>query len=634
MSKKQDRINLLAEEVFKHRNLYYNQTPIISDEAFDLLLDELKSLSPDHPAITDVGYPIEENTEWKKATHNIKMGSLNKINSSDEIKEWVFELFKPNNSIFYSEKIDGISIECCYEDGKFTQAITRGNGTVGLDISSNVILMGGVKKVLPTKFTGSLRGEILLKKSKHKKYFPDAENPRNAASGLSSRLDGVGCEHLDILFYQAIGDVDLTSEFLQLKFLQEDLGLNVPNYNAYAGKTIDELVNFIAAEWKKYQDKTRDSLDYLIDGLVICINDLEYQNSIKEKHNRPWGKLALKFPNQLFKTTVKSIDWTLGRGRITPRCWFDKINILGSNVEKASVYNIAYIKKLGLGIGSEVYVCKAGEIIPRVESVLTEGLPIDIPTKCPACSGPLEMQGENLTCVSTDTCPAQLVGRLSNWISSLGILEWGEALLQRLIDTEKVRTVADLYKLSVADLAALERMGAKSAKKCYDSLRSQTTLSLDTFLGSLSIPLVAKATIKMVMDAGYDSLDKILSMSKDDLLKVKGIGEVKAELFSKGLRRNKELISELLEVGIKIESKNMSGKLVGMNIAITGATNIKRDDLVKIIEENGGTFSSNVGKKTSHLIIADPGSQSSKAVKARDAGVKLISEDDFLAMIK
>ncbi len=645
---KSTKIEGLSVEIIKHRDLYYNDQPIIDDAAFDILCDELRKLDPENKALTEIGASVD-NSEWKKAEHKIICGSLDKVNTPEELKDWALKIFKPRNSIFVTEKIDGLSVEVVYENGELTQGISRGNGKIGDLITRNVVKMRGVKKYIPG-LTASLRGEIVLTRTNHKKYFQEYSNPRNAASGITRRINGEGCEHLDIQFYQIVGDTkslsggDFRSEFQQFEFIRS-LGLNTPNYDAFVGSNgkndIGELCDRVSKRWEEYQTTIRDSLDTDVDGLVVRINDIEDQLALGEHHNRPKAAIAFKFPNQFASTHVKSIVWATGHsGRITPVCWFDKTNLQGSNIEKASVYNIAYIKELGLGVGAEVLVCKSGEIIPRVEKVLKPGLTTAIPTQCPTCSGPVEMQGENLVCVSTDTCNAMIKGRISTWLNTLNILEWGDRLIERLVESGKVNTIPDLYKLSVEDLMSIERMGAKSAEKCFNLLWEKPAIPLEILLGSLSIPLVAVSTIEMVIAAGYDTLEKILMLKEEQFRCIKGLGPVKAASLYKGLNRNRDLIFDLLKQGIGIKENNEmsdvsngnSGKLVNLVFTFTGAMEHKRKYLEEVVVENGGTVNSSVRKTNTHLVVADVSKQSVKTKAAIALGVKLISENDFLCM--
>lgn len=412
----------LASEIRKHRSLYYNDESTISDEAFDALIDELRGLNAEHIVLSEVGAPPA--SEWKKATHTIPMGSLDKAQNPEELKDWMTKSFKPTNSIFICEKIDGISIELVYEKGELVAAITRGSGIIGENITQNVIRMQGVKKTLPRQFTGAIRGEILLTHANHKAFFPDKANPRNAASGVSKRLDGIGCEHLNVLVYQAVGDANFHTEHEQFMFLR-DLGFDVPHSTWFGRKSLDELVAGVVQYWEEYHPQ-RSFINYDIDGLVVRVNELGNQRALGEHHMRPKGAIAFKFRTEDAITTVRNIQLQCGNlGRITPVVEVDPVLLAGAKVSRASLYNFAFINALGIDIGAEVVICRSNDVIPIVKSVSkSTGTIFKEPKNCPSCNGPIERQGEYLVCVSTDTCPAQTQGRIEHWIKSLNILEW------------------------------------------------------------------------------------------------------------------------------------------------------------------------------------------------------------------
>lgn len=626
-----EEINDLADKIYKHRRAYYGGKPIISDAAFDALCDKLRGLAPNHPALTSVGSPVIP-SKWEKATHEIPMGSLDKVKTPDEFVKWALETFRVGNSIFITEKLDGASIEIIYEKGRLVKAITRGDGTEGEDITCNVVKMHGVKKYLPVEFTGSLRGEIICNHENYEKYFKDSANTRNIAAGTAKRLDGELCEHLDILFYQALGNIDFKSEAQQFLVMDREWELNVPRWSASKGDTVADLIDFAIKEYQKYL-KVREIMAYDIDGLVIRVNELSDQIALGDKDMRPKGAIAFKFPSEEAITRVIGIPCQTGNsGRITPVVEVEPVKLLGTTIQRASLYNFAYIEELGIDIGAEVIICRANDVIPRVEEVIKgTGSTFKVPKKCPACGGPVEMRGENLMCLSTDTCPAQRVGRIKNWINNINILEWGESLIEKLVEAGKVDTVADLYKLSIDDLASMERMGQKSAKNCYDSLWSHNPIPLELFLGSLSIPMVGSSTIKMVIEANFNSLDKIMAASVKDFSGVKGLGPIKSEFLYEGLKRNKKIIRELLEK-IKIQEQ-IVGEFTGKSFCFTGTMKNKRKVLEDMVIKNGGSIKS-VGSSLSYLVIDDPDSGTSKATAAKKLGIKLISEEEFLAMLE
>jgi DNA ligase (NAD+) len=621
-----NRIQELENHIFKARNDYYNGNPTVSDKVFDAWVDELRLLDPTNKAVTAIGAPVAP-SEWKKAKHQIPMGSLDKVNTPNELSKWVSDT-ADKDKLFVTEKLDGLSIEVIYENGSLVQGITRGDGDVGENITVNVAKMGGVRSHLKHHFTGSLRGEIIMYKSTHKQWFSEKANPRNAASGTSKRLDGVGVDKLNILFYQVLGDLDFKTEEKQFEWLRKQ-DLDTPNYWVF-----DNAAQ-VNDHWRTYQDKDRDKLDYDIDGLVIRVNDMEKQIGLGEKDLRPKGAIAFKFDNEARESVIRDIVWQVGNsGRITPVAIVDPVQLVGATVTRASIYNYSYIEELKLDIGAKVLVARANDVIPRIEELIKgTGKLATPPNKCPGCGTQIYFEGENLVCKNTKGCQAQIIGRIKNWVKELNLLEWGDTLIEKLVESKKVKTVADLYTLTVDDLAKLDRMGDKSAQKVYDILWANNEVSLEVFLGALSIPLIGQSTIRLLSKAGCDTLEKFGQLDANSFSQVAGVGPVKAESLANGLKNNQQLILDLIKNGVKIKEV-VDGKLTGKSFAITGTLSIKRAEVEKMIQDNGGEIKSSVGKGLSYLIIADPQSTSSKAQAARKLGTILINEAQFLDLIR
>lgn len=631
MSKKQ--IKLLEDQINYHRRAYYEKNAEISDAAFDLLVDELTKLDPENKAITSVGTPVENN-EWKKIKHSAPMGSLNKASNISELNDWIDQYVGKNTELFFIDKIDGLSVLLNYENGTLISCGSRGNGEIGDDIYRNVIKMKGVKKYLRVPFSGNIRGEIVLKKKDLEAHFPEQRNGRNISSGVSRRLDGIGCEHLSVLFYYVLGNVDLETEEDQMNYLTNELRLPVPKWSTSKGGNHKEYINEL---YELYQRRIRDSLEYEIDGIVCSINNLTEQLDHGISNNRRKGSIALKFPSDAKETVLRDVVWQIGNsGRCTPVGLFDPIVLAGAQIEKASLHNIQRIKDIGIKIGDKIIVSRRNDVIPYIEAKIDgdeNNEDIVIPEFCPICDGDLERSGEYLICISSDQCPAQVKGRILNWINILGLLEWGEELVSKLIDASLVNSVSDLYKLKVEDIAGLERMGKKSAEKAFNILHSNKKLSLQVLLGGLSIPTAAVSTFEMLIDAGYNSLEKILAITEEELNKVRGIGAVKAGLIYEGLKQNKEEINKIMNNGIEIKEQETAGKLYGKSFVVTGKTITKRADLKIIIENHGGIFKNSVGSNVDFLVSADVTSGSIKMQKAEALGVKLLSEEELFEMI-
>ena len=620
-----NRIQYLENKIFQARNDYYNGIPNVSDKLYDAWVDELRLLDPTNKAVTAIGAPLAPSV-WLKAKHQIPMGSLDKVNTPAELSKWADDM-AGHELLFVTEKLDGLSIEVVYEDGILVQGITRGDGETGEDITVNVAKMGGVATRLKHKFTGSLRGEIIMFKSVHKQHFADKANPRNAASGTSKRLDGVGVDRLNILFYQVLGDIDFKTEKAQFEWLQKQ-DIDTPNYWVLPNGSA------VSTHWRNYQDTDRDKLDYDIDGLVIRINDMAKQMALGDKDMRPKGAIAFKFDNESRESTIKDIIWQVGNsGRLTPVAVVDPVTLVGATVTRASMYNIAYIEELGVDIGATVLVARANDVIPRIEEVIKgTGKVAKAPKHCPECGGNVRMDGENLLCTNTQYCRAQIIGRIKNWIKELNLLEWGDTLVEKLVDAKKVRTIADLYNLEVDDIANLDRLGEKTAKKCYDILWNNNEVPLEVFLGALSIPMIGQSTIKAIMKAGCDTLEKFGQLDTAQFEQVPGVGPTKAKFLADGLLDNQDLILNLV-LSVKIKDP-IVGKLTGKSICFTGAMKTKRPLLEKMAADAGADIKSSVGKGLTYLVIADPNSTSSKAQAARKLGTTLISEDEFLDIVQ
>jgi len=629
--KEEDRIKELEELLAKAQNDYYNGTPTVSDEVYDAWKDELSDLNAVSYYLKAVGAPPV--SEWVKVKHLYPMGSLNKVNTLEEMSEWITS-YAPGEELLVSEKLDGISVSVRYVNGKLTQALTRGDGKIGEDITVNVARMKGVLDKIPRKTTCLVRGEIIIRKSDFDEHFANKySNTRNAASGISKRYDGQSCEHLSVLFYKVLGGPKLEFESDQFRFI-ESMGLSTPGWSLSRMQPGSKTPLDI---WVEYHQSKRDKLDHDIDGLVVAINDVGKQFMLGEQDMRPLGAVAFKFAPITRESVLRSITWqTGGTGRITPVANFDPVNILGTKIENASLYNWKYINTLGLFKGCKILVARAGDVIPKVVANLSRGTLVNSdlffqpPTTCPSCGAEVVQEGEFHVCPNRDRCSAQVVGRVSQWLSNLGILEWGDVLLEKLAASGLVKSVPDLYRLTVEQVAGLDRMGSTSATKVLGLLHEKKTLTLDLMLGSLCIPGVAQSTIRLIMDAGYDDIHKLRGLNVGILSKVKGIGPVKAAVLIQWLKDNSHIVDELGQVGVVVQDP-IRGKFSGMYFCFTGEMSHKRGDLEQMVRDNGGEVKGSVTKKLTYLVAAD--TTTTKAAAARKYGTKCISEEEFLSLV-
>jgi DNA ligase (NAD+) len=625
-----ERVSELESLIQQARHDYYNTgIPTVTDEVYDAWVDELAEFKADSPALVAVGAtPV---SVWQKVAHSIPMGSLSKVNTLEELTAWVMGTgeakFEP---LLVTEKMDGISIAVSYVNGAFSQALTRGDGVTGEDISVNVARMKGVPGKLAKKFTGVLRGEVVLLKSDHLKHFPTYANPRNAASGIAKRLDGQGSEHLTIFFYHVAEGHEFESEGEQFEWLSSQ-GLKIPNWYVTAMtpgiRTPHDL-------WLEYQQFKRDELDYEIDGLVVRLNNFVKQLALGETDGRPKGAVAFKFAPMTRESVLQRIDWQVGgSGRITPVAIFNPVRVLGAEITNASLYNYGYIKSLGLDIGATILIARAMDVIPRVAAVRkSTGTVAAAPRTCPSCGSETQMDGEYLVCPNTAGCPAQAVGRIKRYVTVLDVKEWGDTLLEKLVNGGLVQDVSDLYRLTEAQLADVDRMGKKSAEKVMKTLWDKNPIPLESLLGALSIPLCGPTMIKIAMDAGYDTIPKLKAANIEELSSIEGFGPVKAQTLWIWLRDNSGIVDKLVMLGVKIKAK-VHGNLNGKSFCFTGASSRPRTELENLVKAAGGDVKSSVGKKLTYLVMADANSTSSKAQAARKNGTVCLSEADFMKMV-
>jgi DNA ligase (NAD+) len=616
----------LVKKIEAAQNAYYNHDPIMNDNEYDRLADELRKTDPNHKVLTRVGYKPSIKSKWEKYNHEVVMQSLNKAQRIEELIDWSVKCGVNTKTFLVSEKLDGISISLKYENGKLIRALTRGDGEIGEDITRNVVKMHGVLVNVDDSFTGHVRGEIILKHSDWKSYCPEMANSRNAASGIAKRTNGNQSQHLTVLAYEIDGN-DFNTEQEAFQFIKE-LGFQTPNYNVGD-------IDYVKSIYRKYTDNIRKSLDYDIDGLVIRINDRTLAFALGDENHRPKGAIAFKFEAPEARTAITGwFDQVGDTGRITPVVKFNEVELLGAKITRASLHNYSLVKELGVNIGAEVIISRRNDVIPYIEKVTKEcnGY-YPAPKTCPSCGTSLITIGEYVVCPNKKDCPPQVIGRINKWVKELGILEWGESILTKLIESGKVEDVYDLYTLKEDDLTSLDRMGEKGAKKLLAELDKFREITLENFLGGLCIDGVATSTAKSVIDAGYDTLDKILKLSTAQFESISGFGEKRAQSFHDGLIENAIRIDSILKAGVTIKAR-VKGSLTGKSFCFTGSMETPRGQLQQMVEAAGGEVKKSVGKDVNFLVIADPNSTSSKAQAAKKNGTKLISEEDFLKMVK
>ena len=654
----------LVERLQQARDAYYDDDPIMSDAEYDALEDQLREAAPKHPYLKQVGAKAVK-SGWQKVKHGAPMGSLGKCQTNDEVLKWYTasvgklsgavgagELPALEQDFVISEKLDGISLSLKYTKGKLMQALTRGDGETGEDITKNVLLMAGV----PTKikdFTGYVRGEIILKRSTHKKHIPEYKNPRNAASGIAKReSDASHCKHLTVVCYQVLSnDHTLPNKVTEFKLL-DALGFVTPNWfhviggDTYKvrGKTEKKVKNGdpCLAIYEQYVDKARDKLDYEIDGLVVEFNHARSMEFLGDHDGKPKGARAFKFPHDAKPTLLRDIVWQVGNsGRITPVAIFDPVDLVGATVSQASLHNESNILKLAakcaqglLGAGDQILVSRRNDVIPYVESVLVpaQTLRFIVPKACPSCGHDAKKVGEYIMC-GFSKCPAQISGAVKRWVKKLDIKDWGESLIDALCEAGHVKTPADLYGLDLVTIANTDTGGKKTgkstAKKVLDNLYAKKELRIADFVGSLGIHLCGRSIAQMVADAGFDTLEKMEDATVAQIAAIPRMGSTKADAFVDGFQRCKKLIDDLLAAGVTIK-KPIVGSMSGSSFCFTG---FRDKDLEDKVLNKGGSMKSSVGKSLTYLVAKNPKSTSGKVKKATGYGVTVIGIADLEKML-
>lgn len=640
-------ITELRSKIKEASDAYYNgDESIITDAEFDALKDELKLLSPDDPILYDVGAPVD-NSHWEKYTHKIAMGSLNKVNTVDEFKKWHNNC--GNGALTISEKLDGCSVSLDYVDGYLEHCASRGDGIIGEEITRNVINMKNVKRELSQKVTLSLRGEIIMVQDDFDKLNSILEkqgdkpfkNKRNAASGIAKRIDGKYSEYLSVVYYDCTLPMHTASDrFDVIK------ALGLPTSLIKSNCSVDDCINI----YNEYEDTKRVKLTYDIDGVVIEVDDTNKKITLGELYGNSKGSIAWKFGNIKVQTTIKDIVWQLGSsGRITPVGIVEPVDICGATIQRVSVHNIDIFETFDMRKGDTIVLTRANDVIPFIVSVVshTDNPKFEIPKECPICGGKTKIDGKFLVCDNVD-CRGKIVGDVLTWCQKLELKGISDATIETLVAHEFVTDPSDLYGFNAEQLRNFVGFGPRQSEKICEIINSKKEVTLPEFIGGLNLPSFGSRMTEVLIDAGYDTLDKIMNMCEEQLVSIKGIEVKTARVFLKGIASKKEVIQNLFEAGItiktkekKIMAKKAGSVFDGESFCFTGKVETvdengdryTRDRLQQLVYENGGSCEDSVKAGLTYLVQADPTSTSSKTQKANKLGVNILSEKDFFKMI-
>ncbi|MCR5043360.1 MAG: NAD-dependent DNA ligase LigA [Bacteroidaceae bacterium] len=663
-----EEIEQLRKELEQHNYNYYvlNQ-PTISDYDFDQMMHRLEDLELFYPQYADPNSPTQRvgsdlNQSFKAVAHKYPMLSLANTYNEGEVRDFynrVKEGLEGEDFEICAEmKYDGLSISLTYVDGELVQAVTRGDGVKGDDVTNNVRTIRSIPLILkegsgyPHEF--EIRGEILmpwtsfekLNEERAKREEPLFANPRNAASGtLKSQSSRVVAERgLDAYLYYLLGD-EIPNDGYHYENLQKaaSWGFKI-SQGMRKCKTVEEVIDFI-----DYWDKERKNLPVATDGIVLKVNSLRQQRHLGYTAKSPRWAIAYKFKAERACTRLNEVTYQVGRtGAVTPVANMDPVQLAGTMVKRASLHNADVMEELDLHIGDMVYVEKGGEIIPKVVGVDKDqrqpGLQkVQFIKTCPECGAELvRFEGEAAHyCPNDSACPPQIKGRIEHFISrkAMNIDSLGPETVDDYYQRGLIHDVSDLYKLTVAQICGYNTNRVKSAQKVVDGVKSTLQVPFERVVFAIGIRFVGETTAKLIA-RHFKSMDALRKASVEELMEVDGVGQVIAESVVKYFQdtKNAEMVDKLASEGVQMQLSEeqlvgQTDKLTGKSIVISGVfQKHSRDEYKAMIEQNGGKNVGSISKKTTFILAGD-NMGPSKLEKANSLGVPIVSEDEFLAML-
>ena len=656
------RISELREQIHHHDYLYYAQArPEISDAEYDALMRELREVeaafpdlvTPDSPTQRVAGQPVDA---FRSVEHRAAMLSLDNATSPDDLREFEARLHRalPGTRLAYvcEPKVDGLGIALLYERGRFVRGATRGDGRVGEDITANLRTI----RSLPMRLKGPLaalpevevRGEAFMPRAEFEKVNraleeagqPTFANPRNAAAGAVRQKDpAVSARRpLDAFLYHlgSAPGFDVASHWDALAALRE-AGFKT-NPKAARGETLDDLVAYCAR-----LEAERDALGYEADGVVVKVNSLDAQRRLGSTTHHPRWAIAYKFAARQATTVVQAIEVNVGKtGALTPVAKLTPVPLAGVVISNVSLHNEDEIRRKDVRVGDTVLIERAGDVIPYVVQVVmskrpADALPYVFPERCPVCGhAAARLPGEAYwRCLNT-ACPAQLKARLRHFGSrrAMDIEHLGEAVVEQLVDNKRVKDFADLYTLTVHEVADLERFAEKSAENLVAAIQASKPRGLARLLNALGISMVGERVATLLANQ-YGSMDRLLRASEAEIDEIRGIGDELAQSIRRFFddETNRDVIRRLAKAGVEMTQPGVEAErpqpLAGRTFVVTGAlASLTREAARELIERLGGRVSSSVSKKTSYVVVGEaPGS---KADDARRLGVEILDEEAFL----
>lgn len=638
--KKIKRLQELTEQLSKASYAYYGMdNPIMSDKEYDDLYDELSALEIElncilagSPTQKVQGYVLDG---FEKVTHTKPMLSANKTKDTKEI-----ESFVGDEDWYCSYKLDGLTTVIRYSEGKFVQGITRGNGIIGEDVTEQCKFIKNLPMQIPNKANIELRGECVMTWAEFDRINSTLEepykHPRNLAAGTLRCLDLNIVKERNLYF--------VAFELVSPSFTHKLEGFEALEKMGFecvqrTKGTVSECIEKLKPE----------NSTYPVDGLIFEYNNSEYSKSLGASSKWENCRKALKWADDVYETTLEKIEWQTSKfGVIAPVAVFSPIDLAGAITTKATLHNISFIEKLQLGIGDTIEVYRANMVIPKIHNNLTRSNTWELPQKCPTCGGEVKVYNENgsktLHCMNPD-CKAKLLGKLIHFVSrdAININGLSESTLQKFIDKGWVKSFQDIIKLKdyKTEIAMLDGFGKKSADKLIEAIQDSRKTTLDRFIYSLSIPLIGRSASKDIAKICKGDINTFMEKITNDFdfaENIDGFGEIMNKSIYNWFSNNCENFCSLVRYFSFIKEENRitnNVNLSGKTFVITGSLihYKNRDELINIIESAGGKVSGTVSAKTNYLINNDTESTSSKNNKAKQLGIPIISEQDFIKMI-
>ncbi len=644
-----ERMRQLIDEINIHNyNYYILDEPTISDAEYDKILDELIALEKEHNFVFQdspsqrVG--AEVTSSFEKEKHKVPLYSLNKCQSKNELKTWYDDILQkyPNTTFSFEYKFDGLTIAITYENGIFVKAMTRGSGTLGEIVTNQVKTINSVPLSIPYKGTVIVQGEVIMPKSELKKYNERASEPlkneRNAAAGAIRNLNPQVTKerNLDMYFYAIpyIEGKEICSQNDVFRFLKEN-HFKVSEFNTEV-KTFDEISSLIDKV-----DKDKEYLDFLIDGIVLKINDFKTSRELGYTMRFPKFAMAYKFAPQELTSKVLDVKFQVGRtGKITPLAIIEPIFLAGATIQRATLNNYSDIRRKHIKIGSYVYVRRSNEVIPEIMGLARdtdESREIDLPNICPCCGALLERGDIETFCPNTWGCSDQIKKRIVHFCSkdAMNIEGISDKTIGAFYDEFNIKYPYELYDLSKENLKLLQKFKDKKSTNVYENIQSSKNPTLDRFIYALGIKNIGKKTSRDLAKH-FNSFKNFMSATLDELDSISDIAEITAQgivdYFAD--KNNVKILHELFVRGVKPqESESKQGGIFSnCTFVLTGTLEkYTRDEATHIIENLGGSVSSSVSKRTTYLLLgSEPGA---KLQKAQECGVKILSEQEFVNLV-